>query len=152
MGLKVYLPLAFVVFVAATLGSDLVARTSIAGETLGQAFSEHLYWAAVQAVGNILLLAPFVAVAFICGRTEKGARTRSSAVIFAVGMVSLFYFYFQGYQGAQRAMLDEYWTAAALSVGLLPFFIGVPVVLVALGAGLFATRFDRRADEQTSEA
>ena len=128
MGLKVYLPLAVVVFLAATTGADLIARTSIAGEPLAAALREHLYYAGLQFVGTILLLAPFVAVAFVCSRAEKQARSRSVALIFAAAMFTLLYFYFQGHQGAQHALLEEKWTAAALSIGLLPFFIGVPVV------------------------
>jgi hypothetical protein len=57
-------------------------------------------------------------------------------------MLTLLYFYFQGHQGAQLALLDEKWTAAALSIGLLPFFIGVPVVFAAWGAAALAAKFD----------
>ena len=147
MGLKVYLPLAVVVFLAATTGADLIARTSIAGEPFAVALREHLYWAAVQFVGTIILFAPFVAVAFVCARAEKRARSRSVALIFAAAMLSLLYFYFQGHQGAQRAMLEEKWTAAALSIGLLPFFIGIPVVLGSWGAAALAAKLDARMSD-----
>ena len=144
MGLKVYLPVAVVVFLAATTGADLVARTSIGGQSFDAALQEHLYWAGVQFVGTIVLLAPFVAVALVCAFAEKHARTRSVLVIFALATLTLLYFYFQGYQAAERAMPQKMWTAAALSIGLLPFFIGVPVVLAAIGAGALAAKFDRR--------
>jgi hypothetical protein len=144
MGLKVYLPVALIVFVAATTGADLVARTSIGGQPFSVALREHLYWAAVESVGTILLLAPFVAVAFVCRLMENRARTRSVLVIFAVAMLTLLYFYFQGYQAAERAALQKMWTAATFSIGLLPFFIGVPVVLAVMGAGALAAKFDRR--------
>ena len=144
MGLKVYLPVAVVMFIAATTGADLVARTSIAGQSFDAALKEHLYWAGVQFVGTMLLLAPFVAVAFVCALAEKHARTRSVLLIFAAAMLTLLYFYFQGHQAAERAMLQKMWTAAALSIGLLPFFIGVPVVLAVMGAGALAAKFDHR--------
>jgi hypothetical protein len=144
MGLKVYLPVAVVVFLAATAGGDLVARTSIAGQPFDVALQEHVYWAGVQFLGTLLLFAPFVAVAFVCAFADKRARTRSIVVIFAAAMLTLLYFYFQGYQAAERAMLQKMWTAATLSVGLLPFFIGIPVVLAAIGAGALAAKFDRR--------
>jgi heme/copper-type cytochrome/quinol oxidase subunit 3 len=144
MGLKVYLPVAVAVFLVATAGADLVARTSIGGQPFAAALHEHLYWAAVELVGTALLLAPFIAVAFVCARIEKQARDRSVALIFTAAMLALLYFYFQGYQASERAMLQKMWTAATLSVGLLPFFIGVPVVLAALGAGAVAAKFDRR--------
>lgn len=144
MGLKVYLPVAVVVFLAATTGADLVAQMSIGGQPFAAALHEHLYWAAEEFVGTMLLLAPFVAVAFVCAFAEKRARTRSILLIFAVAMLTLLYFYFEGHQAAERAMLQKKWTAAALSVGLLPIFIGVPVVLAALGAGALAAKLDPR--------
>jgi hypothetical protein len=145
MGLKFYLPIAVITFLAATTGSDLVARTSIGGETFRHALDELVYYAYVQIIGTVLLLAPFVGVAFLCARAERRARTRSVAAIFAVAMIVLFYFYFEGYQGSQYAMLDRKWTAAALSIGLLPFFIGVPVALVVAGAAALAGKYDRPA-------
>ena len=96
MGLKIYLPLAFVLFLAATTGADLIARTSIAGGPIRTlALREHLYYAGVQFIGTILLLAPFVVVAFVCSRAEKQARSRSASLIFAVAMFTLLYFYFK---------------------------------------------------------
>jgi hypothetical protein len=147
MGLKVYLPVALVIFLAATTGADLIARTTIAGEPFDVALGEHLYYAGVQFVGTLLLLAPFVAVAFLCNRAEKRARTCGVVFIFVVAMLTLLYFYFDAYQGAERALLAEKWTAAALSIGLLPFFIGAPVVLIVAGAGALAAKFDRRMSD-----
>lgn len=147
MGLKVYLPLAVMVFLVATTGADLVARTSIAAEPFSAALREHLYWAGVQFAGTTLLLAPFVVVAIVCARVEKQARRRSAALIFGGAMLALLYFYFQGHQGAQHALVEEKWTAAALSIGLLPFFVGVPVVLAVIGAGALAAKFDRRMSD-----
>lgn len=144
MNLKVYLPAALVTFLAATTGADLYARTTIGRESFDVALRDHLHWAAVQFVGTLLLLAPFVAVAFVCSRMAKQARTRSVALIFAVAMLTLLYFYFQGHQAAERAVLEKMWTAAILSIGLLPFFIGVPVVLAVIGAGMLAAKFDHR--------
>jgi hypothetical protein len=144
MGLRVYLPLALIVFLAATTGADLIARTSIAGQPLAVALHEHVYWARVEFVGTLLLFAPFGAVALVCALAEKQARTRSVLLIFAVAMLTLLYFYFQGHQAAEHAELKKMWTAATLSVGLLPFFIGVPVVLAVMGAVAVAAAFDRR--------
>jgi len=144
MGLRVYLPVAVAVFLAATTGADLIARTSIGGQPFAAALHEHFYWAAVQFVATLLLSAPFIAVAFVCARIEKQARDRSVALIFTAAMLTLLYFYFQGYQASERAMLEKMWTAATLSIGLLPFFIGVPVVLTVMGAGALAAKLDRR--------
>jgi hypothetical protein len=61
----------------------------------------------MQLVGTMLLLAPFVAVAFVCAFVEKQARTRSVLLIFAVAMLALLYLYFQGHQAAERAALQN---------------------------------------------
>jgi uncharacterized membrane protein YfcA len=108
---------------------------------------DNLYWAGVEYIGTMLLLAPFIAVALVCAVVEKQARTRSVLLIFAVAMLALLYFYFQGHQAAERAALKHMWTAAAMSVGLLPFFIGVPVVLAAVGGGALAAKLDPRMSD-----
>jgi hypothetical protein len=146
MGLKVYLPLALIVFLAGTTGADLIARTSIAGEPFGAALQEHLYYyAGVQIVGTAFLLTPFLAVAYLCARTEEKARGRMVFLIFSAAMLVLLYFYFQGHQAAQYALLEEKWTASALAVGMLPFYPGIPLVLAVLIAGKAAAKWDPRA-------
>jgi hypothetical protein len=59
-------------------------------------------------------------------------------------MVTLLYFYFQGHQAAEHAALKHMWTAASLSVGLLPIFVGAPVVVAVAGAGILAAKMDGR--------
>ncbi len=144
MRLKVYLPVAALVFVAATTGADVFASMSLAGQPFTEALHENLYWAGVQLIATMLLLAPFVGVAFVCALAEKQARTRSVLLIFAIAMLTLLYFYFDGYQAAQRAELKHMWTAATMSIAALPFLVGVPVVVAAIVAGAVAAKFDRR--------
>ena len=86
--------------------------------------------------------APFPLIAALCAKTDKKARTRSVVGNFGISLLVLMYWYFGAFRAAERAMLDERWTAAALSVGLLPFFVGLPVVVVATGAAVLASRFD----------
>jgi hypothetical protein len=144
MTLKTYLAIAMVAFVAAVTGSDLVARMTVGDLPFREAFKEHLEWASLTLVGLLSLLAPFVCVAVICGKTNVKARTRSVGAIFVSSLLALGYFYFGAFQAAEQAMLDERWTAAAFSIGLLPFFVGLPLVLLSLGAALTAARFDPR--------
>ncbi|MGZ2412616.1 hypothetical protein ACUXST_002045 [Sphingomonas sp. F9_3S_D5_B_2] len=146
MGLKVYLPIAVLIFAAATAGADVIARTSLAGQPFAAALHEHLYWARVELVGTVLLFSPFLAVAGVCGLVERRARSRTVLLIFAISMVALLCFYFQGYQAAERAELDHMWTAATLSVGLLPV-AGLSVVLAVVVAAWLATEFDPRVSE-----
>ena len=145
MKIRAYLLIAVAIFIAVVTGSDLIARVTVAGNTLGEAVDEHLRWASLTIVGIILLFAPFGFAALICGAANKRANTRSAAALFFVTLAALAYCYFGGFQASQHAMLDKRWTAATLAIGLLPFFVGLPLlVVVAIVAGLIA-RFDRRS-------
>src|SRR4051794_9947278 len=121
-----YLSIAIVAFAAAVTGSDLFARMTIGQLSFSEAVREHLEWASVTLAGLLLLLAPFVLLAMICAKAHTKVRLRSIVCIFGASLLALIYFYFDGFQGAEQAMLHHRWTAAALSVGLLPFFVGLP--------------------------
>jgi hypothetical protein len=142
-----YLLCALVAGIFATAGSDILARMWIADETLGFATGEHLRYAESGWMGTLFLLAPFLAVGWISAAFHKREQTRSAFLLFAVGLIPLIYFYFDGYQAAQQALADERWTAAALSIGLLPFFVGIPVVLLVGIAAVVALRFEGRMSD-----
>lgn len=147
MGLKVYLPLAVVVFLAATTGADLVTKTTIAGMLFDAALRDHFQWVGRHFVGSLYLLAPFIAVALICARVEKKVRSRSTIVIFALAMLTLLYFHFITYEWEQRALVEGTLIGASLAKGLLTVAIEVPVVLAVIVAGALATKFDRRMSD-----
>jgi hypothetical protein len=142
---RVYLLIAFIAFVMAATGSNLIAYMTIANKSFGDAFSEHLRWVSDMSLGVVFLFAPFGVSALICGLANKSAKTRTIATIFCTSMAILAYFYFEGFQAAEHAMLAKRWTAAALSMGLLPFFIGIPLLVVVTIAAVIAARVDRRA-------
>ena len=144
MSTKAYLLLATAIFIAVVAGSDLFARITIAGEAIDNAVTEHLHWASLTIIGNIALFVPFGGTALICGATNKRAKTRSAAALFFIAMAVLAYFYFGGFQAAQHAFLDERWTAAALSIGLLPFFVGLPLLVVVATAATVIVFVDRQ--------
>lgn len=143
MTIRVYLLLATLAFVVAVTGSDVFARMTIAGATFGDALVEHLRWVLPMVIGVVLLFIPFAGTALICGGANRRARTRGAAAIFGLAMAVLGYFYFDGFQTAQHAALAQQWTAATLSVGLLPFFVGIPVLTIVAVAALVIMRFDR---------
>ena len=146
MTVKAYLLIAAAVCIAAVTGSDLIARMTITGDTLSAAADEYL--ASLSVVGIAFLFAPFAGVALICGAANKRAKTRGAVTLFVLGMAALTYFYFRGFEASEQAMLDEKWTAAALSVGLLPFFVGLPLsAVVAITAEVLARKDPRRIEE-----
>jgi hypothetical protein len=145
MSIRSFLLLAAVAFLVATTGSDVFARVTIGGETLTKAFSEHFYWAAVQFIGTLMLLAPFGFLAVIASWVQERTNTWKALAVFGVPTLYLIYSYFDGYQASQAAMLDKRWTAATLSIGFLPF-AAAPVVLFAWLVALILVRLRRNKD------
>jgi hypothetical protein len=143
MNMRWFLALAAVAFLIATTGSDVFARVTIGDQTLTKAVSEHFYWAGVQLVGTLMLLAPFGFLAVIASWVQDRTNTRIAVALFAIPTLYLIYSYFEGYQASQIALLDERWTAATLSVGFLPF-AAAPIVLLAWLVGLILVRLTRK--------
>jgi hypothetical protein len=143
MGIRWFLVVAAAAFLVATTGSDVFARMAIGGQPLADAASEHFYWAGVQFIGTLMLLAPFGFLAVIASWVEDRTRTWQAAMLFAVPTLYLIYTYFEGYQASQVAMLDKRWTAATLSIGFLPFS-AAPVVLIDWLAALILVRLQNR--------
>ena len=131
--------LATAFFVFSTLVSDVAARMTIQREGLGHALSEHAYYAAAQPIGTLMLLLPFLLVAWM-GASLAQRKSMSAGVTLVVSTCSvLAAMCFDGFQDSQAYLAQESWTASALSVGLLPFQ-SIPVVAVALVAFLILRR------------
>lgn len=143
MKIRAYLLIALLAFMVFVTGSDLFARMTVSGEGFRQAMNEH--WASLSVAGSVLLFAPFGGAALICGIANRRARTRSAASIFCVALAALGCFYFVGFRDAQLALLEKKWTAAALSVGLLPFFVGIPLLALVGIAAAICANLDRRS-------
>ena len=126
----VFLILAFLVFLFSTTFADVFARINIGGEAFGAALSESLYWSAVQWIGTAMLFAPFVVVAMLAASVARKARLVFGVLFLALFLAILFSMFFAGHQASQAYMIEKMWTAATLSVGLLPFR---SVPLIAIG-------------------
>ena len=81
-----------------------------------------------------LLVAPFAALAVFAPlfATDRSSPWRWSLV--AVAGLALVAFYFNGFVDSEHALEQRKWTAAALSVGLMPFVS----LFFMLGAALVA--------------
>jgi TRAP-type C4-dicarboxylate transport system permease small subunit len=71
--------------------------------------------------------------------SPKKRTLKSGAVLFVTGAVVLGLIYLAGHIGAEQAMQQRKWTAAALSVGLIPFY-STPVLFVMLFIRVLAGR------------
>jgi hypothetical protein len=134
-----FLSLGFLVFVVATLGSDVIARTTIAGEDLWKAASQHVYYAGVQAKFTAMLLAPFLWLGCIAASAAERKSFNAGLAVFLLGTLLLGYIYFSGYHAAQSFAKQRAWTAAASSIGGLPFKSIIPL-LVCHGLHWFLVR------------
>ncbi len=139
MSLRFFGALGLAAFTLATLGSDVVARTGIRGQTLQDAVLSHLEHAPRAA---IMLLPPFALIALICALLEDKTSRRRALILFTISAMTLLYLYFTGYQAAQEALLEERWTAAAMSIGFLPY-VAMLVVIATAAAGVAMTNLRR---------
>jgi len=122
---------AAVVFVLVVEGFDILARVQIGGESVTKALSETIHYSLVQPVGTLFSLAPFAAIAWICGSLARISRARAMGLM-ATCLILFAFMYYGGHTDSQRFMHQRMWTAAALAVGLIPFK-SIPIVLVAFG-------------------
>jgi hypothetical protein len=119
-------------FVLSYSVADIASRVIVARQNLIYAIGGHLREALLQPVATVLLAAPFGCLAWLSYRLGCRKAPKRGLVLLIIPSFVLAYFYFSGLFAAKEAMLKKMWTAAALSVGLLPFFIGVPVVTCAV--------------------
>lgn len=136
---RAFFGFAALLFLAATLGSDVVARTTVAGEGLGQAIREHSYHALAQPIGTVLLAAPFFLLGWMSASLARRKGFKGGLGVFFLGAFLLGAMYFSGYQESQNYMRQKMWTAATLSVGLLPFK-SIPLLLICLGVRWLVAR------------
>lgn len=132
-------------FVVAHIGFEIFARLWVERNTTWEAVSETLYYSAIQPVGTVMLLAPFVLLGWMAGSLAWKQTFKGGTVLFVAGAVVLGLIYFGGHIGAEQAMQNRKWTAAALSIGLLPFQ-SIPVLFVILVIRLLMGR--KRDDKE----
>lgn len=124
--------LAALLFLAATLGSDVVARITAGDGGIWKAITEHAYYAFVQPVGTATLFAPFLILGWMSATLAKGKGFDKGLGVFLLGSLLLGFMYFSGYQDYQGYMKQRMWTAATFSVGVLPLK-SIPLLLICLG-------------------
>lgn len=149
MKTRFYLLIALGVFVAAAVVGDLLAATTIAGRPLDQALGEHLdWWRGQTAIGLAFMIAPFAALALLCGWLNEGRATWKAVGLFAVAMAVLAWTYVDTFEQAQHALQAERWTAAGL-VWLFPtLLVGPAVVAVAGLAAIILALIDPPREEE----
>ena len=134
-----FIGLAVCLFVIATFGFGVLARVVVGDEGLLHAASEHIYYAATQPVGTLLLCMPFLLLGLLCAATARRKGSDRGLGIFLIGALLLGFLYLNGYQEAQYALKNHRWTGAALAEGLLPF-MSIPVLVICLIVSLLVRK------------
>lgn len=99
-----FVGLAVCLFVVATFGFGVLARVTVGDEGLLHAASEHIYYAAIQPIGTLLLFLPFLLLGLLCAVTASRKGSDRGFGVFLIGMLLLGFLYFSGYQDAQYAL------------------------------------------------
>lgn len=135
-----FLGASFFAYLLSTIGWDTVARTGVGGQTLGEALREHFFYAAVQLPATFIILLPFLILAFMAASTSRRSGVAKGVALLVVFLAVLSGLRFYAYQGAQSALQQDAYTAAALSDGLLAIAAWV-LLLVAFLAHLILIMF-----------
>jgi len=134
-----FIAAALVLFFVIDLATDVLARTSIQGQSLELATREHLHYASIQLPGTAFLSLPYVGLAFIGLPVLRRRGAFAGGLFLLCGAALLGGVYGFGYQQSALSMVARHWTAAALTMGMMPI-LSVPVLLLAFGVRLLATR------------
>ena len=130
-------------FLAATNGFEVLASVLQTQASITSALHKSIHSSLSQPVGSLLLAAPFFGIGVVAANLAKGVSPFQAKVFFASSVAGLGALYLAGYWAAQQALLAQKWTAAALSVGLLPFKSILVLLLAAIAAGVLFWRAAR---------
>ena len=130
-----FLAAAFAAFGVGHIVFGVIARVWIGQEDVGQAAREVLDFVMASPLAAAFLLAPFLLLGWIAASLATKQNLTYGTALFGAGAIAVLVLYWLGHVGAQLAMQNRAWTAAALAVGLLPFK-SVPILVVAFLAGL----------------
>ena len=140
----VFLGLAVPVYLLATLGSATYARIHIASVSFSKASAQVISYAVAQPISALVLLVPFLLISWMSASLVKRHGASRALLMFVCGSLLLVLCYADTYISSQQYLQHRAWTAAALSVGFLPFKT-VPFVLLCLAIRWLVTRSSHEA-------
>lgn len=116
-----FLAVTLVGYVICDVGFGVYARIKIQNLSIYQSIMEKLYYSAIQPLGTMMMMAPFL---FLGGISASFAQKNNISIAFLLFLITfsvLGYMHFLGHMNSEMYMLEKKWTAASLSIGLLPF-------------------------------
>ena len=135
---KLFYSLSLGLFFCSILIFDAVGRITYRNEVFIEAVKETLYYLTVQPIGTLMLFAPYFILGVVSAKAAKKHNLRKGWFLFVCGLISLSYIYYNGYIASSYYMELKKWTAASLSVGMLPFrSIYILPIGLLIGWGLY---------------
>ena|SRR5437660_10092724 len=128
--LLAFVAVSVLAFIVAVPGFEIHARMRVGGDELAHAVSQTIHYLTVQPIGTLLMISPFLAVAWICA-SMAAVSWRGAVVLMAVCIAIFAAMYYNGYVASETYMRQRKWTAATLAVGLIPFK-SIPILAIAL--------------------
>ena len=135
-----FLVAAFVAFGVGHIILIVKACVWIGQEDVNHAACEALYFVMVQPLEAAFLLIPFLLLGWIAASLATKQNWTFSTELFGVGACAVLVLYWLGHVGAQQAIKNLAWTAAAFLVGLIPFKSVQILVVVFLASLLFGKK------------
>ena len=120
---------AIVIFMLIFNGFAVLAQIRIGGKSFAESLNHTVHYSVVQPVGTLISFFPFAAVTWICASLAKESRGRAIWLM-AICLALFALMYYFGQINSQKFMQQHLWTAATLSVGLIPFK-SIPIVILA---------------------
>ncbi len=122
---------------------NVLARIAIGGEAFGRALLDTIHTVMSQPVASAMLGLPFFAAAVLGVEVERLANRRTGSTIFFACLAGIVAIYLAGYWSAQQSLATKSWTAASLTIGLMPFK-SLAVLVVGVLAGFYCQRYFKR--------
>ena len=130
----------FLCFLVATNGSEILASALQTNTPLLSTVRKSFYYAVFAPLGTLFLALPFFGVGIVSANLAKVVGLFQAKVFFVSSVAALGALYLSGYWSAQQSLLAQKLTAAALSVGFLPFKSIAILLLASIVAALLFWR------------
>jgi hypothetical protein len=138
-----YLLASLLCFVVATNGSEILANILQTQTGFTSALRDSIRASISTPIGSLLLAAPFLVIGIVAANLAKSVGAIQAIIYFVLSVTALGAIYLAGYWSAQQALLAGKLTAAAISVGMLPFQSILILVLGAFPAGFIFWKAER---------
>lgn len=125
-----FLPFSILGYLVVILGFNALAHISVANKAPSTAVVDVLRHAIESPFASVLLFLPFLGTQVLAVEVAVRSGAKRAVPFFLGVAIAIGWLFYYGYSGAQHALLEQKWTAAALATGM-PLILSVLVLIVA---------------------